>query len=102
MQSSNRESYIRPIRWVDEDMIPLLAEYCAASVHGRRIKKPLGAPFKYAASYKGFKPFFEGVYYVTNLELIPKRKRCLILNIAKYNSLSDAEFARWNAKKMEE
>jgi len=32
------EPYIRPIRWVDEDMVPFLAEYCAASVPGRRIK----------------------------------------------------------------
>ena len=101
-QSSNNESYIRPIRWVDEDMIPFLAEYCAASMHGKKIKKPMGAPFKYAASYKGFKPFFEGGYYVTNLELIPERKRYLIVNIVKYNPLSDADFARWYAKKTEE
>jgi len=40
-------------------MIPLLAEYCAASMHGKKNKKPMGAPFKYAASYKGFKPFFD-------------------------------------------
>ena len=96
------ELYIRPIRWVDEDMIPFLAEYCAASVPGRKIKKPMGAPFKYAASYNGFKPYFEGGFYVTNLELIPKRKRYLIFNIVKYNSLTDAEFARWYEKRAEE
>ena len=83
-------------------MIPFLAEYCAASVPGRRIKKPMDAPFKYAASYKGFKPYFEGGYNVTNLELTPKRKRYLILNIVKYNPMSDAEFVRWYAKRTEE
>jgi len=39
---------------------------------------------------------------VTNLELIPKRKRYLIVNIVKYNPLTDAEFARWYAKRTEE
>jgi hypothetical protein len=82
------------LRLIAKKDVPLLAAYCM--INHKTLKKPMGAPPKFAAAYNGFRPYFAGGYYITDVNQIPTRKKYLLFGLHLCDPRTkDPKFAEW-------